>query len=230
MQLAPRLNAAADYVRQGAVLADVGTDHAYLPIYLLLSSKIGFAHLSDINRGPLERARDNVIRNSLSDKVEYHLTSGASDLASLGITDYAVCGMGGELIRDIISLAPHLFDEKINLVLQPMTKPEILREFLFENGFKILSETFVLDEGKYYVVINARYSGERQSFTRADLYLGKMDSFCMSEAAEGYLKQKAKTQDKVARGKEEGGLDSSTERELLLAINERLSLFGSENK
>ena len=223
MHLTPRLSAAAELVRDGAVLADVGTDHALLPIYLLLAGRIGFAHLSDINKGPLSRAEENVISNSLEGKVAYHLTSGAVGLSGLGITDYTICGMGGELIADILRASPHLLDEGINLILQPMTRPEALRRYLFDTGYDILKEKYVFDDGKYYVVINARYKGERLPYTDADLYFGKPDAFDKSEAGIGYLTLKEKTLIKVTSGKERGGADASGERELLLAIKERLN-------
>ena len=93
-----RLSSAAKFVRQGARFADIGTDHAYLPLSLLSEGRIEYAVCSDINRGPLESARANAEALGLSDKVSFHLTDGALGLEDEGITDVAIAGMGGELI------------------------------------------------------------------------------------------------------------------------------------
>ena len=99
-----RLSSVAEFVRQDAIFADIGTDHAYLPLFLLGCGRIGQAYCSDVNAGPLERARINAAEAGLSDKITFTLADGAAALAGLGITDYAICGMGGECInKSIIS-------------------------------------------------------------------------------------------------------------------------------
>ena len=116
-----RLKTLATLIRDGAVLADVGTDHAYLAIYMLSEGRITFAHLSDINEEPLNRARRNVSLYSFSDRVDFHLTNGARDLAGLGITDYAIAGMGGETIVKILEQAPWTRECGTRLLLQPQS-------------------------------------------------------------------------------------------------------------
>ena len=223
MQIAGRLSKCAELVRQGAVFADIGTDHAYLPIYLLKKGRIKFAHLSDINEGPLSKAAENAEREGVTDMTALHLTSGAAALSDLGITDYCICGMGGELIAEIIGAAPALFDNSVNLILQPMTKPEVLRAFLYENGFAVKTERYVFDEGKYYVIILASFTGERAEYTDADAYFGKAEYFAeISEDMKGYLKGRKKALEKRACGLEAGGSDSSHERYLLSELD-RLS-------
>jgi tRNA (adenine22-N1)-methyltransferase len=224
MQISGRLSACAELVRQGAVLADIGTDHAYLPIYLLKKGRIKFAHLSDINEGPLSKAAENAKNEGVTDMTALHLTSGAAALSDLGITDYCICGMGGELIAEIIGAAPALFDSSVNLVLQPMTRPEALRAFLFENGFAIREERYVFDEGKYYVIILAAYTGEREEYTEADAYFGRSLHFeNITSDMQGYLAGREKALVKKALGIEAGGGDSSRERYLLdeLALRTR---------
>ena len=100
-----RLGRAADFVREGAVVADIGTDHAYLPIYLLLSGKIKFAVASDINRGPLDSAKRNAAKYGLTDKMRFTLANGLDGLPleEDGVSDIVICGMGGELIAQIIA-------------------------------------------------------------------------------------------------------------------------------
>jgi tRNA (adenine22-N1)-methyltransferase len=231
MQISKRLRACAELVRFGAVPADVGTDHAYLPIFLLSEGKVERAHLSDINKGPLAKAKENVEAFGFADRVEYHLCAGATALADLGITDYCICGMGGELIRDIISEAPALFDSQINLILQPMTKPEALRSFLFENGFSILGERHVTEDGKYYVIINARFSGECVVFTEADAYFGREEDLVRgSSDALMYMESKRSALIKKIRGMADGGLDHSTEDTLLLALDMRIKILSDQKE
>ena len=102
-----RLLSCADYVRAGAVFADIGTDHGYLPLFLLRSGRIERAYLSDVNEGPLSSARANAASEGLLDRCEFTLADGAAALSGKGITDYAICGMGGELIASIIDAAEH---------------------------------------------------------------------------------------------------------------------------
>ena len=146
-----RLLSCADYVRAGAVFADIGTDHGYLPLFLLREGRITRAYLSDVNRGPLSSAERNAAEEGLSDKCEFILTDGAAALCDKGITDYAICGMGGELITRIIGDAPHLFTEGTRLILQPMTKQECVRRFLVENGFSVITERFSFEIGRAHV-------------------------------------------------------------------------------
>ena len=125
-----RLLCAAEFTRQNATFADIGTDHAYLPLFLLDLGRIKYAYCCDINEGPLASARRNAEERGRLDRTEFILTDGATALAGKGISDYAICGMGGELIADIIDRAPHLKDGTVNLILQPMSRQEKLREYL----------------------------------------------------------------------------------------------------
>ena len=220
-----RLKTLATLIRDGAVLADVGTDHAYLAIYMLSEGRITFAHLSDINEEPLNRARRNVSLYSFSDRVDFHLTNGARDLAGLGITDYAIAGMGGELIADIIDSAPQLRSEKVNLALQPMTKPEILRAYLYDNGFDIINEKYVADEGKKYVCMRACYVGSPVPYTPADIHFGK-ECFADKENSgwRDYMSEQYSRLQSVIRGKKLGALSTELEDELIKALSKRLGI------
>ena len=147
-----RLNSVGKFVRQGAEFADIGTDHAYLPIYLLKCGRISSAVASDINEGPLASARANAEEMGVSEKIRFVLTDGARGLEDMGITDVAIAGMGGELIADIIENSPFLRDEKIRLILQPMSKQGHLRRYLSERGFDIVAEDYSSSAGKFYVL------------------------------------------------------------------------------
>ena len=219
-----RLLCCASLVRDGAVLGDVGTDHGYLPIYLLKVGKIDRAVLSDINEGPLSKARENVSENSLCDKCRLVLCDGASAISDLGITDYCIAGMGGELIASILSKAPHLKDGAIRLVLQPMSRPEALRAFLWDNGFRIITEQYVVDDGKKYVCICAEYKGEPVDYSVADSYFGKEECFLnVSPAMLEYMNERKCALLRMIEGKHRGGIDARDDEELFSELVRRLS-------
>ena len=222
--LTPRLTAAASFVRKNSVVADVGTDHAYLPIALVLGGISRSAIASDINEGPLSKARENVSENSLCDKCRLVLCDGASAISDLGITDYCIAGMGGELIASILSKAPHLKDGAIRLVLQPMSRSEALRTFLWDNGFRIITEQYVVDDGKKYVCICAEYKGEPVDYSVADSYFGKEECFLnISPAMLEYMNERKCALLRMIEGKHRGGIDARDDEELLSELVRRLS-------
>lgn len=222
-----RLLSSADLVRAGAVLADVGTDHGYLPIFLLKRGRIERAVLSDINEGPLAKARENVSASSLSEKCEIILCDGAAALAGKGITDYAVCGMGGELIAEIISSAPQMKERGIRLILQPMSRHAHLRRYLCSHGFTILTERYSTSAGKHYVTILAEYTGDCRELDAVSAELGDAREHKDDAASYGsFLKQKKQSLTRVAEGKRLGGQSAIEEELLLSALNERLKDMG----
>ena len=222
-----RLLSCADYVRVGAVFADIGTDHGYLPIFLLNTGRIQRAYLSDINRGPLTSAERNARDNGLSDKCEFILTDGAAALSGKGITDYAICGMGGELIARIIEDAPHIKEVGIRLILQPMTKQEYLRRYLASNGFSVLDERFSFDSGKYYVTLLAEYTGECREISVSEAELGIKTAHDGDRVEYlGFLEGKMKAVKKAFLGKSAAGYVTADEEMLIGMIEERIS----ENK
>ena len=149
-----RLLSVAEEIRQDAIVADIGTDHAYLPIFLLKSGKARFAYLTDINEGPLTRAMANAEEADLKDKTRCILTDGINGLSGLGITDFCICGMGGELIADILSRADFAKDEGLKFILQPMSREGTLRRYLFSEGFTVEREIYSYDAGKHYVAFS----------------------------------------------------------------------------
>ncbi len=170
-----RLASAASFVRQGARFADIGTDHAYLPIRLLLDGKIESAVACDINAGPLEKATANIAKYRLQNKIECRLGNGLAPVASSGITDAAICGMGGELIARIIEDAPFVRDSSVRLILQPMTHQGHLRRYLLSSGFSIVGEALSEADGKIYQCICAEFSACNTEYSPAELEIGRQD-------------------------------------------------------
>lgn len=216
-----RLLSAAELTRQNATFADIGTDHAYLPLFLLEEGRINSAFCSDINEGPLNSARRNAEERGMSDKITFVLTDGAAILADRGITDYAICGMGGELIADIIHRAPHLMDERVNLILQPMSRQAHLRRYLASSGFEIKAESYSFDAGKYYVCLLASYTGVCREIDEIEAELGSPGAeYIGSEARLGYLNTIYNARVRAMKGKMLGGDPCPPEKALVDAINE----------
>lgn len=219
-----RLLSAAKLVRAGAVLADIGTDHGYLPVFLLREGRISRAVLSDINEGPLSSADRHAKEAGLRHLVELVLTDGAKGLEGRGITDYSICGMGGELIAEIIAASAHLFDTGVRLILQPMTKQEHLRIRLGEMGFRTVAERYTIADGKYYLTLAAEYDGVIRPLSLADAYLGTSRIIESDKSAYiGYLEGKLAGLARARDGKRLGGAMADAEDELCRAIDDRLS-------
>ena len=170
-----RLLSAASFVRQGARLADIGCDHAYLPLYLCQSGKIHSALACDVAKGPCERARRNILAQGMSDKIAVVQTNGLAGLENQGVTDISICGMGGELIATILSQASFILDENIRLILLPMSRVAHLRTFLAQNGFAILDESLSSVDGKIYTCLSACYQGAPYEISLFEAEFGKIE-------------------------------------------------------
>ena len=218
-----RLLSCADLVGAGGVLADIGTDHAYLPIFLLKSGKIKRAILSDVNEGPLMSARENVRDAGLADRCELVLSDGARGISDLSVTDYAVCGMGGELIARIVSEAPAMKRSGVRLILQPMSRQAHLRRALYSEGYAILEERYSKADGKYYVTFLAEYGGEVDMPCGEELELGREAPHpCDKNEYVGFLLNRRCALISVIEGKSAAGKSADFERELVEAIDRRL--------
>lgn len=152
-RLSPRLQAVAAYVPSCHVVADIGTDHGFLPAALIRVGRATRAIASDCKQSPLARARCTARELGLEDQVDFRLGDGLSVLAP-GEADCAIiAGMGGETIAAILNGAPWAVAQLPLLVLQPMTRAEILRKWLPENGYAVRAERLVEDRGKIYPIL-----------------------------------------------------------------------------
>ena len=171
-KLSKRLQCAASFARRGAFVADVGTDHAYLPISLALQGRIRGGVVSDIHQGPIDRARAHIREHRLEDRLVPVLCDGLSAIEPYAPEDIFILGMGGELIAEILRSAPWTKNERIRLILQPMTHPERLRAFLLAQGYTIIEERLV-EEEKIYQILCVEYTGECADYTPLELLLGR---------------------------------------------------------
>lgn len=183
-------------IRSGGRVADIGTDHAYLPIWLARNGLVEKAIAADINLGPLQKAAMNVKRHLVSDLVETRLSDGLDQVFPHEADDIIIAGMGGETIAGIIQKAPWLKQNKKNLVLQPMTCAKELREFLAREGYALQDERAVLADGRVYSVMRAEYDPKQVPNTPLYPYIGLLnpsvpESRPYIERECGHLKKKA---------------------------------------
>ena len=166
--MTPRLYAIASMVPQGAFFADVGTDHAYLPIYLTENNLISHAVAADINRGPLLRAKGNIKKYNLEEKIDTCLSDGFEELDGNSFDTASIAGMGGILIARILEKAPR---GKL-YILQPMRDARFLRAYLSSSGFELVDEKLAEEGNKIYTVIAVRDG--KGVLSEKELYLGKL--------------------------------------------------------
>ncbi len=169
-----RLLLAAELLGEVETVCDIGTDHALLPIYLVKNKQAKRVVACDIAKGPLAKAKENVLKNGVADKISLRLANGLDGVKPNECEAVIIAGMGGETIAEIISRAPWLKTAKQTLVLQPMTADDRLREFLVHEGFEILTEKCTFSAGRVYTVIKAKFSGEDITVSKDFYYIGKI--------------------------------------------------------
>lgn len=211
ISLSPRLFAVAELVRQGAVLADVGCDHGFLPVYLLQNGIIKSAVASDINPGPLSSCEQLVIKEGLQNSVNLVLSDGLRGVDCSSYTDVTFCGMGGELISLILNASKEHFSPDKHYIFNPMTHPEILRKYLCDNGFEIVGDFIVREQNHYYNVFDAYYTGKTKAFDESYYFLGNITDFTYKEYFTHLLNH--------LENKMKGGADYSS---VITAIKEKL--------
>ncbi len=170
IRLSRRLAAIAALLPPDGGMADVGTDHGHIPVHLLQSGFSGRVCATDIRPGPLDAARQTAREAALERKIEFLLTDGLDGLDGTGIGSVVIAGMGGENIADILSRAPWTRENRL-LVLQPMSKADILRSFLSAHGYRVETERLV-EDGPVYELLTAR-GGKEEVLSPAELLTGR---------------------------------------------------------
>ena len=211
-----RLRTAVPFVRRDAIVADVGTDHAYLPVYLTGTGQAKYAIASDINAGPIERAAQHVAEYGLSDQVKTVRADGLDGLAEYHPTDIIIFGMGGELIARIVGDAPWVKDPSIRLILQPMTHAECVRRYLAGEGFALVDEVLSCEGGKIYQTIVAEFTGEPYEIDDVTAELGCFAQHKKNEPLRvPFITHRIAVLEAAAAGKEKAGVDTAAERQYI---------------
>lgn len=196
MQLSGRMERLASLVTEGNRLADVGTDHGYLPIALVRERRIPSAIAMDVNQGPLDRAKEHIRTYGLDTYIETRLSDGLTKLKAGEADTVLIAGMGGQLMARILKGGAHCLDSVKELILQPQSEIWLVRKWLEENGFAITDEDIVKDEGKYYPMMRAVH-GESAPLGEAELSYGNVTCQRSLETLAGYLRAELEKNERI---------------------------------
>lgn len=172
LSLKGRLKLIADKVTECEVVADIGTDHAYIPIYLIQQGVCKKAIASDVKIGPVKVANKNINIYKMQDKIETRLGSGLETIAENEADTVIIAGMGGTLLTELLAVNPQKVSKTSALVLQPMNDLNVVRKWLFDNKFDIYDEELIDEGPKIYCVISAKYDGKDRQYQEFQLHVG----------------------------------------------------------
>lgn len=221
IQLSERLQAVANLVGETGVVADVGTDHGYIPVYLVSAGKAERAIAMDVNQGPLQRALEHIRKFHMEKQIETRLSDGFKALQPGEAQTIVVAGMGGALMKRILDEGEDVAHTAKRLVLQPQSELSAFRHFLAEHGYRIFGEDMVYEDGKFYSMMAAVWEGERADcavqMTEPEYKYGPMLLACRHPVLRQYLllqrKQKQKILENLGKNARQ---DVSGRREQLL--------------
>lgn len=222
MIISDRLTKVASMIDRCKTMADIGTDHGYIPIFLLKNGICESAIASDINKGPVQRAEENIKYYGLENKIQCRLGSGLSTLKTGEVQTAVIAGMGGHLIISILEDEKEIAHSLETIILQPVQHSKVLRKYLYENGYKIIDEDLCYDEGKYYEIMKVCYDGIKRSLE--DIYyeisplLIEKKHILLQE----YLNKKIQANSKVILNIKEETEGANKRKEQLIDENKKL--------
>ncbi|MDO4649133.1 MAG: class I SAM-dependent methyltransferase [Eubacteriales bacterium] len=173
MQLSERLQTIAELVTPGNRLVDVGCDHGYLPIELIQRGIIPGAIAMDVNPGPLSRAREHIAANGLENQIETRLSDGLHALKEGEGDTLVIAGMGGPLMERILTEGAAVRDSFSELILQPQSDLPHFRRYIRGEGYEILEERMILEDGKYYPMMKAVRMDQEEAYSEAEYWFGR---------------------------------------------------------
>ena len=198
MVLSKRLWTVSSLVTEGSRLADIGTDHGYVPVCLVEEGRIPSAIAMDVNPGPLQRAREHIRQHALEDRIQTRLSDGLEALGKDEADTILIAGMGGALCVRILSARPALHCEAKELVLQPQSELMAVRRYLEGAGWRIIQEKMVFEDGKYYQMM--RCSPGEMTLSDAEAKYGPCLMQERPEEWTGYLRWRRQILDRTLAG------------------------------
>lgn len=176
MELSYRLNKIVQKVTQNGIIADIGTDHAYIPIFLYKNNKIKSGIACDISKGSLQKAKDNIKKYNLQGKIQTRLGNGLEKISLQdNIDTVIIAGMGGMLMIDILEKGKYILENVKELILQPQKDIDKVREYLHKNNFKIIDDEMLKDDGKYYTIIKSIKGKEDILYKKEEYVFGRFE-------------------------------------------------------
>lgn len=215
IQLSPRLCSVAEMVPLGARLADVGTDHAYLPVWLLQRKVISHAVVSDLREGPLERAKTTAEKYGLTEQMDFRLCNGLSGILAEEVDTIAIAGMGGETIASILEAAPWTAQGEYRLLLQPMSAQNDLRLWLQQNSYSIVEERLSCEGNTLYTAFQVK-PGTMSPLTPAECWAGRQHRGEEAPLRAEYLKRLIEQTGRALEGLQRSVCPAGASRQLEL--------------
>lgn len=197
LNLKGRLKLIADKVPKCNVLADIGTDHAYIPIYLVQNGVCRKAIASDIKIGPVKMASNNISLYKLSEKIETRLGNGLDTIEINEADSIIIAGMGGTLMTELLEANKPKAVNSNALVLQSMNDLHVVRKWLYDNAFEIYDEEMVAEGPKLYCVLSAKFTGAKKEYSDFELQVGQSLINKKDPLLESYCRMKVKQIEKV---------------------------------
>ena len=164
INISERLKCVASLVNKGARVADIGTDHAYLPIYLVQNGISNKVYACDVRKEPLRRAKLHIDEYGLSDKITTQLCDGLKGINKGDVDTVTICGMGGKLMKNILKAGVDKLGDNTQLVLSAQSELRDFRKYLLETGIDIKSEHMLLEDGKYYFIFDCVYNTQDEYY------------------------------------------------------------------
>ena len=221
VQLSKRLQAVANLVGETGVVADVGTDHGYIPVFLVSSGKAERAIAMDVNAGPLARAQEHIRQFGLEGQIEPRLSDGLSALQPGEAQSIVIAGMGGALMMRILADGQDIARTVGRLVLQPQSELRSFRRFLAGHGYRIVEEDMVYEDGKYYSMmavepVSHGIGGEPGKMTETELRYGPLLLAQKHPVLQRYLLHQREQKQKILENLGRNARQDVSEREALV--------------
>ena len=199
-------------VTAGNCLADVGTDHGYVPIYLYERNIIPHAIAMDVNKGPLERAALHIAESGMKDAIETRLSDGLTALKIGEADSIVIAGMGGPLMIRILSAYPEVTDSAKELILQPQSEIAEVRIWLYEQGYEIIEEHMVYEDGKYYPMFKAVKNSEARKLSFLECKFGNLEVLAEKDVLKEFVLRELSNKRSILQKLSEEATEKSRER------------------
>lgn len=226
MQLSLRLKAIADMVSKGNRLVDVGCDHGYLPVYLVLNKVIPFAIAMDVRKGPLSKAQEHIARYHLEEYIETRLSNGLEAL-QLGEGDtLVIAGMGGPLMESILEARKNIRDSFKEMILQPQSDIPHFRKYILEQGWDIIEEKLIEEDGKFYPMMKVIKTEEHNhDLTQEEMFFGRNLLLSDNNVFIRFLEREKRIKEEIKKKLEKTNTISTNQR--FEEIQEELQLINT---